>query len=53
MCGHINSDNERDCEKTAVAMCICCAEPVCEEHLEKRCPYGGELYIDLEEGKYE
>lgn len=48
MCEHLNYKNERDCENEPVAMCYCCGKGVCEEHLEKRCPYGGEFYIDLE-----
>lgn len=49
MCTHLNNNNERDCENEPVAMCLCCGMGVCEDHIEKRCPYGGELYVDIEE----
>jgi hypothetical protein len=51
VCEHINWDNERDCKKEAKYACRCCSSPVCEEHLEKRCGYGGELFYELEEDK--
>lgn len=47
-CEHINYDNERDCENKADYACRCCNSPVCDEHLEKRCPFGGELYEEIE-----
>lgn len=49
ICEHIDFDNERDCKKKAAYACYCCNSPVCEEHLDTRCPYGGELYYQLED----
>jgi hypothetical protein len=46
-CEHINFDNERDCENEAEYMCMCCSSPVCSEHKERDCPFGGMGYIEL------
>lgn len=48
MCGHLDFDNQRDCTNEGKYMCRCCGVAVCEDHLEKRCPYGGELFEELE-----
>ena len=48
-CEHLDWDNQRDCEEEAEFVCMCCASPVCREHKERECPYGGMGYIELEE----
>jgi hypothetical protein len=47
VCEHINFNNERDCENEADFICICCGVPICSEHKEKDCPYGGSKYIEI------
>lgn len=49
ICKHIDINNERDCEDEAQYTCMCCNVPVCDEHYEITCPYGGMGYIELEE----
>lgn len=46
-CRNLSWDNERDCKNEAEYMCICCGEPVCSEHKDTSCPYGGMGYIEL------
>jgi hypothetical protein len=46
-CEHLGFDNKQDCKKEATYMCACCGAGVCDEHLEKLCPYGGEPFIEL------
>lgn len=46
-CEHLDWDNQRDCENGAEYMCMCCSTPVCSEHKERECPYGGMGYIEL------
>lgn len=48
-CTHLDWDNQQDCEEQAEKACLCCAMPVCLEHNEKICPYGGEPYMDIED----
>ena len=46
-CQHLDWDNERDCINKAEYACMCCGVPVCREHKDKNCPYGGMSYIEL------
>lgn len=48
-CGHLDWDNVHDCTNEAQWMCMCCSEPVCEEHKTAECPYGGMGFIELED----
>lgn len=48
-CQHLGFSNERDCENESEYMCQCCAAPVCQEHKEKCCPYGGMGYVELDD----
>lgn len=48
-CAHLDYDNKRDCHEESEFMCMCCGQPVCREHKEKSCPYGGMGYVELEE----
>lgn len=47
-CEHLDFDNKRDCHKDAEWRCMCCGSPVCPDHKEKECPYGGMGYIEIE-----
>lgn len=48
-CEHLGFNNKRDCENEAEYACRCCNAPVCSEHLEKLCPYGGMTYQEIED----
>lgn len=46
-CEHLDFDNEKDCNKKAEYVCMCCGAGTCEEHKTRECPYGGMGFIEV------
>lgn len=46
-CKHIDNDNKQDCVDDAGVMCQCCGVPVCHEHGQGKCRFGGMSFIEL------